>query len=90
MSVFITRHAVAMVLSDSTILCVTADRTALTLGRISLAVVDKNIMDIRDQCNAQVKYSALYAIIFHSVRSLLTCKLDALAFIFLTEGGIHK
>ncbi len=49
MSVCITRHAVAIVLSELTMFGFTANRTALTMGRICLAVVDKNIMDIRDQ-----------------------------------------
>lgn len=42
MSVCITRHAVAMELSDSVIFGVTFETTVLTLGRTSLAVVDNN------------------------------------------------
>lgn len=75
MSVCITRHAVAMELSDSTIFGVTAKSTELTLGRTSLAVVDKNIMNV-----SNVMLFKCRTVILQSVRSLVTRKFDVLAF----------
>lgn len=70
MSVCITRHAVAMELSDLIIFGVTTESTELTVGRTSLAVVDKNIMNV-----SNVMLFNCRTVILQSVR-----KFDALAF----------